>query len=122
MDDTKLSDIRNGTVMLATNGRLVFFYRVLREDGSVENHFPEQLWYSHVLLTMKKSSYTEELAVAAARIKHLEFKENHLRWLENGNLHSSVFSPADAESGDSKVKNQNRNTEGNMFSFTPVLG
>ncbi|MBA0788352.1 hypothetical protein Gotri_000133 [Gossypium trilobum] len=108
--------------MLVMGGRLVFFYPVLREDGSVETHFPEHPCfklvatseqmlssrYSRVLLTMVKTSlYTEELALAA-RIKHLEFRENHLKWLENGNLHSSVFSPADAESGDSKVSKESK--------------
>ncbi|XVF01752.1 hypothetical protein REPUB_Repub04eG0116200 [Reevesia pubescens] len=108
--------------MLVMDGRLVFFYPVLREDDSVEEHFPEHPCfklvatseqilssrYSRVLLTMvKTSSYTEELALAA-RIKHLEFKENHVKWLEDGNLHSSVFSPADVESGDSKVSKESK--------------
>ena len=108
--------------MLVMGGRLVFFYPVLREDDSVEDDFPEHPCfklvatseqilssrYSRVLLTLvKTSSYTEELALAA-RIKHLEFKENHVKWLEDGNLHSSVFSPADAESGNSKVSKESK--------------
>lgn len=100
--------------MVVMGGRLVFFYPVLREDDYVEkeNHFPEHQCfklistseqilssrYSRVLLTMvKTSTYTEEIA-EAARIKHIEFKENHLKWLEEGNLHSAVFSPANAPS------------------------
>ncbi|KAE8037574.1 hypothetical protein FH972_010153 [Carpinus fangiana] len=42
---------------------------------------------------VKISSYTEEIA-EAARLQHIEFRENHLKWLEDGNLHSAVFSPA----------------------------
>lgn len=108
--------------MLVLSGRLVFFYPVLREDDSVEDHFPEHPCfrlmatseqilssrYSRVLVTMAKiSSYTEELAVAA-RMKHLEFKVNHLKWMEEGNLHSSVFSPADnvVGVGDSKLQKE----------------
>ncbi|KAL2343723.1 hypothetical protein Fmac_005008 [Flemingia macrophylla] len=105
--------------MLVMGGRLVFFYPVLREEDFKETHFPEHPCfklissseqilssrYSRVLLTMVKTGpYTEEIA-EAARIKHIEFKENHLKWLEDGNLHSAVFSPADAqltEAGDSK--------------------
>jgi tRNA (guanine10-N2)-methyltransferase len=97
--------------MLVMGGRLVFFYPVLREDDNAETHFPEHPCfnliasseqilssrYSRVLLTMVKySQYTEEVA-EAARIKHIDFKENHLKWLEDGNLHSAVFSPADAQ-------------------------
>ncbi|KAF8019998.1 hypothetical protein BT93_G0631 [Corymbia citriodora subsp. variegata] len=93
--------------MLVLNGRLVFFYPVLREDESAENHFPEHPCfvlvsaseqilssrYSRVLLTMvKRGPYTKEIE-EVARLKHLEFKENHLKWLEDGNLHSAVFSP-----------------------------
>ncbi|CAI9764495.1 unnamed protein product [Fraxinus pennsylvanica] len=63
------------------------------------------LWYNRVLLTMIKiAPYSEDIA-EAARIKHLEFKENHLKWLEDGNLHSAVFEPADIQingSGDAK--------------------
>ncbi|KAB1200058.1 hypothetical protein CJ030_MR0G008586 [Morella rubra] len=95
--------------MIVMGGRLVFFYPVLREDDFVEIHFPEHPCfklittaeqilssrYSRVLLTMVKiGSYTEEIA-EAARMKHIEFRENHLKWLEDGNLHSAVFSPAD---------------------------
>ncbi|GAV81141.1 UPF0020 domain-containing protein [Cephalotus follicularis] len=103
--------------MLVMGGRLVFFYPVLREDDDfVENHFPdhpcfrlvassEQILssrYSRVLLTMvKMGPYTDEVA-ETARMRHLDFKENHLKWLENGNLHSSVFSPADPLPTDSK--------------------
>lgn len=96
--------------MLVVRGRLVFFYPVLREDESNgETRFPkhpcfkliavcEQILsfrYSRVLLTMvKMGPYTKEVE-ETARLKHLEFKENHLKWLEEGNLHSAVFSPAD---------------------------
>ncbi|XP_059429974.1 uncharacterized protein LOC132163628 [Corylus avellana] len=94
--------------MLRMGGRLVFFYPVLRDDDHVENHFPEHPCfkliatseqilssrYSRVLLTMVKiSSYTEEIA-ETARLQHIEFRENHLKWLEDGNLHSALFSPA----------------------------
>jgi tRNA (guanine10-N2)-methyltransferase len=106
--------------MLRMGGRLVFFYPVLREDDHVENHFPEHPCfkliatseqilssrYSRVLLTMVKiSPYTEEIA-EAARLNHIEFRENHLKWLEDGNLNSAVFSPADPHltaGGDSKI-------------------
>ncbi|KAJ1416084.1 hypothetical protein SESBI_17604 [Sesbania bispinosa] len=96
--------------MLVMGGRLVFFYHVLREEYFAEVHFPEHPCfklissseqilssrYSRVLLTMVKTGpYTEEIH-EAARIKHMEFKENHVKWLEDGNLHSAVFSPADA--------------------------
>lgn len=99
--------------MLVMGGRLVFFFPVLREDDCVVvNNYPEHECfklisaseqilssrYSRVLLTMVKiSPYTKEIA-EAARIKHMEFKENHLKWLEDGNLHSAVFSPADSKS------------------------
>ncbi|XP_015584030.3 tRNA (guanine(10)-N2)-methyltransferase homolog [Ricinus communis] len=106
--------------MLVMGGRLVCFYPVLREDDTVQVQFPEHPClklvasseqilssrYSRVLLTMVKiGRYTDEIA-EAARLKHLEFKENHLKWLEEGNLHSSVFSPADSQIngiGDSKA-------------------
>ncbi|GLT96607.1 hypothetical protein SLE2022_142160 [Rubroshorea leprosula] len=108
--------------MLIMGGRLVFFFPVLRGEDSGEDHFlehpcfklvaaSEQILssrYSRVLLTMVKTcSYTEELA-EAARIKHLEFKENHLKWLEDGNLHSSVFSPADVSSADAKIRKESK--------------
>lgn len=98
--------------MLVMGGRLVFFFPVLREDNYVENNFPEHQCfklisaseqilssrYSRVLLTMVKiSPYTEEIA-ETARLKHREFKENHLKWLADGNLHSAVFSTADSNS------------------------
>ncbi|KAJ0101486.1 hypothetical protein Patl1_05381 [Pistacia atlantica] len=97
--------------MLVMDGRLVYFYPVLREDNSTEDCFPEHPCfklvasseqilssrYSRILLTMVKiGPYSEENALAA-RIKHLEFRENHLKWLEDGNLHSSVFASADAQ-------------------------
>ncbi|KAG1369992.1 tRNA (guanine(10)-N2)-methyltransferase [Cocos nucifera] len=105
--------------MLVMGGRLVFFYPVVREDGFTNAEFPEHpcftlvasseqilsLRYSRNLLTMVKTGpYTEEIA-EAARKKHLEFKENHLKWLEDGNLRSAVFSPAHPQislSGNSK--------------------
>ncbi|KAF5743920.1 tRNA (guanine(10)-N2)-methyltransferase [Tripterygium wilfordii] len=107
--------------MLVLGGRLVFFYPELRQDDSKEDHYPEHPCfrliasseqilssrYSRVLLTMVKlCPYTDDIA-EAARIKHLDFKENHLKWLEDGNLHSSVLSPADTQSiasGDSNSK------------------
>ncbi|KAK0591191.1 hypothetical protein LWI29_036708 [Acer saccharum] len=110
--------------MLVMGGRLVYFYPVLREDDSRgENHFPEHPCfklvssseqilssrYSRVLLTMVKiGPYTEEIA-EAARIKHLEFRENHLKWLEDGNLHSSVFASTDTQltaTGDAKFSKE----------------
>ena len=111
--------------MLVMGGRLVFFYPVLREDENAETHFPEHPCfkliasseqilssrYSRVLLTMVKTSqYTEEVA-EAARSKHIDFKENHLKWLEDGNLHSAVFSPADAQlngAGDAKATKEQK--------------
>ncbi|KDP27355.1 hypothetical protein JCGZ_20179 [Jatropha curcas] len=106
--------------MLVMGGRLVCFYPVLREEDTVQIQFPEHQCfklvasseqilssrYSRVLLTMVKiGPYTDEIA-EAARLKHLEFRENHLKWLEEGSLHSSVFSPADpqiAAEGDAKA-------------------
>ncbi|RWW84888.1 hypothetical protein BHE74_00006483 [Ensete ventricosum] len=97
--------------MLVMGGRLVFFFPVVREDGLTNAQFPEHpcftliasceqilsLRYSRYLLTMVKTgAYTEEIK-ESARKKHLEFKENHLKWLEDGNLHSAVFSPADSQ-------------------------
>lgn len=99
--------------MLVMGGRLVYFYPVLRDDDSGDTDFPEHpcfklvasceqilsFRYSRVLLTMVKiEPYTDNVA-ESARIKHLDFKENHLKWLEEGNLHSAVFSPADCETG-----------------------
>lgn len=95
--------------MLVMGGRLVYFYPVLREEDTIDTNFPEHpcfklvatceqilsFRYSRILLTMVKiSPYTEDVA-EASRLKHLEFRENHLKWLEEGNLHSAVFSPAD---------------------------
>ncbi|KAG6682501.1 hypothetical protein I3842_13G145200 [Carya illinoinensis] len=110
--------------MIVMGGRLVFFYPVLREDDHVEDHhYPEHPCfkliaaseqilssrYSRVLLTMVKiGPYTEEIA-EAAQLKHIEFRENHLKWLEDGNLHSAVFSPADpqmAAAGDSSLSRE----------------
>ncbi|CAA6660335.1 unnamed protein product [Spirodela intermedia] len=97
--------------MLVMGGRLVFFYPVVRDEGSGDPQYPEHpcfamaaaceqilsFRYSRHLLTMvKTAAYTEELA-ESARLKHREFKENHLKWMEDGNLHSAVFSPADAQ-------------------------
>lgn len=115
--------------MLVLGGRLVFFYPVLREEESPHNHFPEHPCfklissseqilssrYCRVLLTMVKiGPYTEEISLAA-RMQHLEFKENHVKWLEDGNLHSAVFSPVDAqlkENGDYKIKDSNKKYRG----------
>ncbi|CAN0892343.1 tRNA (guanine(10)-N2)-methyltransferase homolog [Linum grandiflorum] len=95
--------------MLVMGGRLVYFYPVLREEESVEVTFPEHPCfelissseqilssrYSRVLLTMvKRSPYTEEVA-SKAKAMHADFRENHVKWMEDGNLHSSVFCPAD---------------------------
>ncbi|KAM3344230.1 tRNA (guanine(10)-N2)-methyltransferase [Capsicum galapagoense] len=111
--------------MLVLGGRLVYFYPVVREDESIDTTFPEHpcfklvatseqmlsYRYSRVLLTMVKiGPYTEEIALAA-RIKHLEFKENHLKWLEEGNLHSAVFSPTDnhlKQAGDTKISKESK--------------
>lgn len=97
--------------MLVIGGRLVYFYPVLREDNSQNPTFPEHpcfkfvtsceqilsYRYSRVLLTMIKiAPYSEDIELVA-KIKHLDFKENHLKWLEDGNLHAAVFSPADAD-------------------------
>nr|CAD1836903.1 unnamed protein product [Ananas comosus var. bracteatus] len=92
--------------MLVMGGRLVFFYPVVREDGVTNNtQFPEHpcftliasceqilsFRYSRILLTMVKTGlYTAEIEESAKK-QHLEFKENHLKWLEDGNLHSAVF-------------------------------
>ncbi|KAK9167111.1 hypothetical protein Scep_002302 [Stephania cephalantha] len=99
--------------MLVMNGRLVFFYPVLREDGTTNINFPkhpcftmvascEQILsfrYSRYLITMVKTGpYTDDIAELAMKM-HLEFKENHLKWLEDGNLHSAVFSPASSVNG-----------------------
>lgn len=108
--------------MLVTGGRLVFFYPVLREDGSTDSQLPEHpcftlvaaseqilsIRYSRYLLTMVKTTpYSDEIAKAASEM-HLEFRENHLKWLEDGKLHSGVFSPNDSQdaavSVDSKPK------------------
>ncbi|KAI3846065.1 hypothetical protein MKX03_029097 [Papaver bracteatum] len=97
--------------MLVMGGRLVFFYPVLSEDASSEPSFPEHpcfsllavseqilsFRYSRFLLTMVKTgSYTKEVAEEATKM-HLDFNENHLKWLEEGNLHSAVFCPNDLQ-------------------------
>lgn len=100
--------------MLVMGGRLVFFYPVLRgDDDSMDINYPEHpcfklvsaceqilsFRYSRVLLTMLKiEAYSEDIAISA-RMKHLDFKKNHLKWLEEGNLHSAVFSPAAESEG-----------------------
>lgn len=109
--------------MIVMGGRLVYFYPVLRENDSISTDYPKHpcfelvaaseqmlsLRYSRVLLTMVKiGPYTEEIA-ESARIKHFEFKENHLKWLEEGNLHSSVFSTAELElDGATKYTNESK--------------
>ncbi|CAF1920150.1 unnamed protein product [Brassica napus] len=95
--------------MLVMKGRLVFFFPVLRDENGSEVKFPEHPCfklvavseqilssrYSRVLLTMVKvEPYSQEVE-EAARLMHLEFRENHLKWLEEGNIHSSVFKPSD---------------------------
>ncbi|KAI3921799.1 hypothetical protein MKX01_005488 [Papaver californicum] len=97
--------------MLVMGGRLVFFYPVLSEDASSEPSFHEHpcfsllavseqilsFRYSRFLLTMVKTgSYTKEVAEEATKM-HFDFKENHLKWLEEGNLHSAVFCPNDLQ-------------------------
>ncbi|OEL20647.1 tRNA (guanine(10)-N2)-methyltransferase-like protein [Dichanthelium oligosanthes] len=95
--------------MLVMGGRLVFFFPVLRgEDGAASPQYPEHpcfklissceqilsFRYSRVLLTMVKvAPYTEEIERVAEE-RHLEFRENHQKWMEEGNLHSAVFLPA----------------------------
>ncbi|TVU29699.1 hypothetical protein EJB05_21278 [Eragrostis curvula] len=104
--------------MLVMGGRLVFFYPILRgEDGSSNTQFPEHpcfklicsceqilsLRYSRVLLTMVKvAPYTEEIKKMAEE-QHRDFRENHQKWLDEGNLHSAVFSPAES-AADGKSK------------------
>lgn len=94
--------------MLVPGGRLVYFYPVLRDSdttATLDVEFPkhpcfkliascEQMLsyrYSRVLLTMVKvGEYTEEIE-EEARVRHLEFRENHVKWMEEGNLHNAVF-------------------------------
>lgn len=95
--------------LLVMGGRLVFFYPIAVGENSADI-FPdhgcftlashsEQILstrYSRCLLTMEKTAkYTAEIA-AQAREKHLEFRKNHAKLLEetreNGSLHSKVFS------------------------------
>ncbi|XP_020598511.1 tRNA (guanine(10)-N2)-methyltransferase homolog, partial [Phalaenopsis equestris] len=103
--------------MLVMGGRLVFFFPVLREDTVAVARFPEHpcftliasceqilsLRYSRYLLTMVKiSHYTEEIS-ELARKKHLEFRENHLKWMVEGNLHSAVFRSSDSQAAEFKL-------------------
>lgn len=96
--------------MLVMSGRLVYFYPVVREDTFTEVKFPEHpcftqvacceqilsLRYSRHLVTMVKTRcYSEEIE-EMARLKKIDFKENHVKWLEEGNLHAAVFCPADS--------------------------
>uniref|UniRef100_A0A0D6R2X9 tRNA (guanine(10)-N(2))-methyltransferase n=1 Tax=Araucaria cunninghamii TaxID=56994 RepID=A0A0D6R2X9_ARACU len=99
--------------LLVMGGRLVFFYP-LAVDEDAKDIFPdhkcftlvshsEQILstrYSRCLLTMEKTArYTRDVA-ELARKRHLEFKENHWKSVEerreNGSLHAKVFSPADS--------------------------
>ncbi|KAG7626655.1 putative tRNA (guanine(10)-N(2))-methyltransferase [Arabidopsis thaliana] len=104
--------------MLVMKGRLVFFFPVLRDETGSEVKFPEHPCfklvavseqilssrYSRVLLTMVKvEPYSEEVE-EAARLMHLEFRENHLKWLEDGNIHSSIFKPIDSSQIDIESK------------------
>lgn len=105
--------------MLVMGGRLVFFYPVLRsEDGAASPQFPEHpcfkliasceqilsYRYSRVLLTMVKvAPYTEEIERVAEEM-HREFRENHHKWMEEGNLHSAVFEPAQDGKPDKELK------------------
>ncbi|KAL8209527.1 hypothetical protein R6Q57_006259 [Mikania cordata] len=60
--------------------------------------------YSRVLLTLVKiSPYSDEIE-EAARLQHLDFKENHVKWLEEGNLHAAVFSPDFSPNDDQDTK------------------
>ena len=100
--------------MLVIGGRLVYFFPVVRDEGLCMPRYPEHpcftmiasceqilsFRYSRHLLTMvKTAAYTEELAELAA-LKHREFKENHVKWLEQGNLHSAVLSPCEGRLAD----------------------
>ncbi|KAG9151847.1 hypothetical protein Leryth_002115 [Lithospermum erythrorhizon] len=111
--------------MLVMDGRLVYFYPKVRDDDSIISKFPEHPCfklvavseqilssrYSRVLLTMIKiRPYTEDIA-EEARIKHLEFKINHLKWLEDGNLHSAVFNPVN-QGDDTYVKDPKKKYRG----------
>ncbi|KAL5208467.1 hypothetical protein ABZP36_032902 [Zizania latifolia] len=103
--------------MLVMGGRLVFFFPVVREDG-VTNlaKYPEHpcfkliatceqilsMRYSRVLLTMVKVGPYTEVVEKAAQERHREFRENHHKWMEEGNLHSAVFSPAAGQAADGK--------------------
>ncbi|EPS68017.1 hypothetical protein M569_06748 [Genlisea aurea] len=94
--------------MLVMGGRLVYFYPVVAKDEEEAVVFPchpcfeviakcEQILsyrYSRVLVTMVKvRAYREEMEIAG-RMKRLDLKENHLKWMEEaGSLHSAVFSP-----------------------------
>lgn len=96
--------------MLAMGGRLVFFYPVSREDGVMNSiKYPEhpcfKLVYSceqilssrygrHLLTMVKVGVYTKEVE-EVAKERHREFKENHAKWMEEGNLHSAVFESND---------------------------
>ncbi|VFQ59074.1 unnamed protein product [Cuscuta campestris] len=108
--------------VLVIGGRLVYFYPSLRDDNSGSPVFPEHpcfklvavseqilsFRYSRILLTMVKTeTYTEEIELAA-RIRHLEFKENHVKWLEEGNLHSAVFCPAQDLPNDTKMTKESK--------------
>ncbi|KAG2659061.1 hypothetical protein PVAP13_1KG336900 [Panicum virgatum] len=105
--------------MLVMGGRLIFFYPVLRgEDAAASPQFPEHpcfkliasceqilsYRYSRVLLTMVKvAPYTEEIA-RVAKERYREFRENHQKWMEEGNLHSAVFEPAQDGKPDKDLK------------------
>lgn len=104
--------------MLVMGGRLVYFYPVLRDEESPDPTFPEHpcfkmlstcgqilsFRYSRVLVTMVKvAPYTEEIELAA-KLQHIEFRENHVKWLEDGNLHSAIFSPADVQTNGTSDK------------------
>ncbi|XP_078172466.1 tRNA modification 11 protein [Carex rostrata] len=96
--------------MLVMGGRLVFFYPVSREDGVMNSiKYPEhpcfKLVYSceqilssrygrHLLTMVKVGVYTKEVE-EVAKERHREFKENHAKWMEEGNLHSAVFESND---------------------------
>jgi tRNA (guanine10-N2)-methyltransferase len=99
--------------LLVMGGRLVYFFPAAREDCS-DSHFPkhpcftliansEQILstrWSRCLLTMEKTAkYTDDIA-AEAQQKHIDFRDNHIQFLEEnkekGSLHSLVFAPAEA--------------------------
>ncbi|KAK9096379.1 hypothetical protein Sjap_021876 [Stephania japonica] len=90
-------------------------------DDKRTGHIPSTAPYSlaecvHDLLELAarmlvmNGPYTDDIAELAMKM-HLEFKENHLKWLEDGNLHSAVFSPTSSVNGASGDSNFNRDSK-----------